>query len=91
MFCKTNNKYFSFFTTRILGAVTADLHYISMPGLFPIISRAARYLPNLALNTISSLCLYYVLYVAYTMNEFLVSGKIEELSLLSPSTTMIQV
>ena len=50
------------FTTQILGAVAADLFYKSVPGLCLIISRAARYLPKLALNNIPSLCVYYDLY-----------------------------
>ena len=53
---------FYFFTTQILGAVAADLLYKSVPGLCLIISRAARYLPNPALNNILSLRVYYDLY-----------------------------
>ena len=42
--------------------MAADLFYKSVPGLCLIISRAARYLPKLALNNIPSLCVYYDLY-----------------------------
>ena len=51
-----------FFTTQILGAVAADLLYKSMLGLCLIISRAASYLPKLALNNIPALCVYYDLH-----------------------------
>ena len=54
--------FYCFFTTQILGAVAAELLYKSMPGLCLIISRAARYLPNPALNNIPSLSVYYDLY-----------------------------
>ena len=47
--------FYYFFTTQILGAVAADLLYKSVLGLCLIISRAARYLPKLALNNILSL------------------------------------
>ena len=59
LFCKTSKKYFYFFTTQNIGAVAADLLYKSVLGLCLIISRAARYLPKLALNNIPSQCVYY--------------------------------
>ena len=42
--------------------MAADLLYKSVPGLCLIISRAARSLPNPALNNIPSLCVHYDLY-----------------------------
>ena len=54
MFGKTYKKYFEFFTTSNFRA--AGLLYKSMPGLCLIMSRAAKYLPNPALNNIPSLC-----------------------------------
>ena len=62
LFGKTNKNYFYFFTTQNLGAVATDLLYKSVLGLCQIISRAARYMPKLALNNITSLCVYYGLY-----------------------------
>ena len=47
--------FYYFFTAQILGAVAADLLHKYVPGLYLIISRAARYLPKLALNSILSL------------------------------------
>ena len=54
--CKTkqNKNIFYFFTTQKLGAVAADLLHKSVLGLCLIISRAARYLPKLELNSIPS-------------------------------------
>ena len=56
------NKYFYFFTSQNLCAVAADLLYKSVLGLCLIISRAARYLPKLALNNSPSLCVHFNLY-----------------------------
>ena len=52
LFVKQTKYIFYLSTTQNLGAVAADLLYKSVPGLCPIISRAARYLPKPALNNI---------------------------------------
>ena len=46
LFCKTNKKYFYFFTTQNLGVVSADFLYKSVSELCLFISRIARYLPK---------------------------------------------
>ena len=54
--------FYYFFITQILWSVAADLLYKSVPGLCPIFSRAARYVPKQVLSNIPSLCVYYNLY-----------------------------
>ena len=79
---------FYFFTTQNLGAVAAELFYKSVLGLCLTISRAARYLPNPAINNIPSLCVYFDLYgnylpsVCFDGTEYflpsMVAGKYEQ-------------
>ena len=59
---QNKQKIFLFLYYSNLGAVAADLLYKSVLGLCLIISRAARYLPKLALSNLPSVCVYNDLY-----------------------------